>query len=203
MWLYYRPLKQCFFSSIFCRFLLLMLTMYIKIIFLVVFIWFVWLLSKCKNSFFLLLLRFTLLTLDLSSETAIRSVLLKKVVLWNFAIFIGKHHCWSLFLIKIDSNTGVFFANIAKFLRKPILKNICKLLLLWVAIICLRKQHLIFLLLFVRFAWLLFMNKKISLISLICLIYLSLPNLYFYTIRSITMFLKVLNKVNFRVLTQT
>ena len=38
---------------------------------------------------------------------------------------------------------------------------------------------------------------------LICLIYLSLPNLYFYTIRSMTMFLKVLNKVNFRALTQT
>ena len=42
-----------------------------------------------------------------------------------------------------------------------------------------------------------------SRISFICLIYLSLPNLYFYTIRSLTMFLKVLNKVNFRVLTQT
>ena len=40
-------------------------------------------------------------------------------------------------------------------------------------------------------------------ISLICLIYPSLPNLYFYTIRSITVFLKVLNKVYFRVLTQT
>ena len=40
-----------------------------------------------------------------------------------------------------------------------------------------------------------------SQISLICLIYPSLPNLYFYTIRSITMFLKVLNKVNFRELT--
>ena len=42
-----------------------------------------------------------------------------------------------------------------------------------------------------------------SQISLICLIHLSLPNLYFYTIKSITMFLKVLNKANFRVLTQT
>ena len=42
-----------------------------------------------------------------------------------------------------------------------------------------------------------------SRISLIYLIHLSLPNLYFYTIRSIAMFLKVLNKVNFKVLTQT
>ena len=39
-------------------------------------------------------------------------------------------------------------------------------------------------------------------ISLICLIYLSLPNLYFCTIRSMIMFLKVLNKVNIRTLIQ-
>ena len=38
-----------------------------------------------------------------------------------------------------------------------------------------------------------------SQISLISLIYISLPNLNFYTIRSMAMFLKVLNKVNFRV----
>ena len=34
-------------------------------------------------------------------------------------------------------------------------------------------------------------------ISLICLVHLSLLNLYFYTSRSITMLLKVLNNVNF------
>ena len=39
-------------------------------------------------------------------------------------------------------------------------------------------------------------------ISLICLIHFSLPNLYFYSIRSVTMFLKVLSKVNIRVLTK-
>ena len=33
-------------------------------------------------------------------------------------------------------------------------------------------------------------------------IYLSLPNIYFYTIRFLTMFLKVLNKVNFKVCTK-
>ena len=34
----------------------------------------------------------------------------KKSVLKNFAIFTGKHQCWSIFLIllKRDSNTGVF-----------------------------------------------------------------------------------------------
>ena len=37
-------------------------------------------------------------------------------VLKNFAIFAGKHLCWSLFLKK-DSNTGGFPVNIAKFSR--------------------------------------------------------------------------------------
>ena len=55
MWLYYTRVKQCFFSSTFFRFSL-MLTMYKKSI-LVVFVWFAWLLSKYKNSFFLLLLK--------------------------------------------------------------------------------------------------------------------------------------------------
>ena len=41
-----------------------------------------------------------------------------------------------------------------------------------------------------------------SQISLVCLIYLSLPNLYFCIIRSMIMFLKVLNKVNIRTLIQ-
>ena len=54
-----------------------------------------------------------------------------------------------------------FSVNIEKFLRASILKNICEReLLLWVAIIYLRKQDFIFLLLFVRFAWLLSMEKK-------------------------------------------
>ena len=37
---------------------------------------------------------------------------------------------------------------------------------------------------------------------LIFLVYLSLPNLYFCTIRSMIMFLKVLNKVNIKTLIQ-
>ena len=41
-----------------------------------------------------------------------------------------------------------------------------------------------------------------SWISFICLICFSLPNLYFYTIRSFTIFLKVLNKLYFIVFTQ-
>ena len=63
-------------------------------------------------------------------------VFYKKAATEMFAIFIEKHPCWSLFLIscrhtlatllKRDSNP----VNIAKFLRKPILKNICERLLL-------------------------------------------------------------------------
>ena len=51
-------------------------------------------------------------------------------VLKNFAIFTGKHQCWSLFLInmqawtpatllKRDSNIGFFLWNLQKFLRTP------------------------------------------------------------------------------------
>ena len=63
-------------------------------------------------------------------------VFYKKAATEMFALFIEKHPCWSLFLIscrhtlatllKRDSNP----VNIAKFLRKPILKNICERLLL-------------------------------------------------------------------------
>ena len=59
MWLYYMCLKQHFFSSVFFRFSLMLL-----------FVWFPWLASIYKNSFFSFLSRFALLTLDLSSEAA-------------------------------------------------------------------------------------------------------------------------------------
>ena len=56
----------------------------------------------------------------------------KKAVLKNFT---GKH--LSLFLINLQvsgvPNIGAFFVNIAKFLRTPILKNICERLLLTMA----------------------------------------------------------------------
>ena len=61
----------------------------------------------------------------------------KKAVLKNLATFIGKCLCWSL---SFNENAGLqscnffkktlphrrFPVNIAKFLRKPVLKNICK-----------------------------------------------------------------------------
>ena len=63
----------------------------------------------------------------------------KKDVLWNLAIFTGKHFCWSLFLMKLqafrqherDSNTGVFLWILRNSLRTPVLKNVCERLLLW------------------------------------------------------------------------
>ena len=67
-------------------------------------------------------------------------VFYKKAATKMFAIFEENHPCWSLFLIscrptlatllKRDSNHQCFPVNIAKFLRKPILKNICERLLL-------------------------------------------------------------------------
>ena len=63
-------------------------------------------------------------------------VFYKKAVLKSFAIFTRKHLCWSLFLIKLFLNFiqkrhkhRWFPLNIAKFLRTPILQNICELLL--------------------------------------------------------------------------
>ena len=69
----------------------------------------------------------------------------KKAVLKNFAIFTGRHLCWNLLLNKNAGLQGpsfikkrlehrCFFANIEKFLRTPILKNICERLLLRVSL---------------------------------------------------------------------
>ena len=54
---------------------------------------------------------------------------MKKAVLKNFAIFIGKTLSWSLFLIKLFQHR-CFTVNMAEFLRTAILKNICERLLL-------------------------------------------------------------------------
>ena len=52
------------------------------------------------------------------------------VVLKNFSVFTGKHQCWSLFLIKLQTwrlakrlQNKCFPVNIAKFLRTPFLQN--------------------------------------------------------------------------------
>ena len=60
----------------------------------------------------------------------------KKAVLNNLAILIGKHLCWSLFLIQASNfitkrlQHRCFPVNIAKFLKTSILKGICERLLL-------------------------------------------------------------------------
>ena len=68
-----------------------------------------------------------------------RKCSIKKAALKDFAIFKGKHLCWSLFLIKAfrpaillkrNSNTGVLLRILQNILRTPVLKNICECLLL-------------------------------------------------------------------------
>ena len=89
------------------------------------------------NSYFSELLLFRTATKYRSSY---QSCSIKIVVIQNFAIFTGKHLCWSLFLIKLQAFRATillkirlklrcFHVNIAKFLRTSILRNICELLL--------------------------------------------------------------------------
>ena len=73
----------------------------------------------------------------------------KKGVLKNFATFKGKHLCWSPFFYKVAGLQACNFitkrllhscfpVKFEKFLRAPILNNICKRLLL--NTVCLLKQ---------------------------------------------------------------
>ena len=72
------------------------------------------------------------LTFPLYLEVPTGVILYKKAFLKNFAIFTGKHLCWSLCLIKLQAfRHRCFPVNIAKIFRTPILKNICKRLLLF------------------------------------------------------------------------
>ena len=64
-------------------------------------------------------------------------------VLKNLTIFMGKDLCWSLFLMNLQSfrpatslkglKHSCFPVNVAKILRTPILKNICRQLILLLA----------------------------------------------------------------------
>ena len=61
--------------------------------------------------------------LTLSARSNCSQMFFKIRVLKNFAIFTGKHLCWSLFFqsirpatsLKRDSNTGVFLCNLRNF----------------------------------------------------------------------------------------
>ena len=66
----------------------------------------------------------------------------KKAILKQFVIFTGKHLCWGLLFNKVAGHQDCnfikkrlqhryFLANIRKFIRRPILKNICKKLHFW------------------------------------------------------------------------
>ena len=64
-------------------------------------------------------------------------------VLKNFVIFTGKHHCWSLFLIKMQAYKCIekrlqhwcFPLHVKKLSRKHILKNIREQLLLIILLV--------------------------------------------------------------------
>ena len=67
---------------------------------------------------------------------------IKKAILKHFVIFTGKHLCWGLFFNKVAGHQACnfikkrlqhryFLVNIRKFIRTPILKNICKRLHFW------------------------------------------------------------------------
>ena len=62
-----------------------------------------------------------------------RTCSMKKPILKHFVIFTGKHLCWGLFFNQIAGHEtcGLFFANIGKFVRRPILKNISEGLHFW------------------------------------------------------------------------
>ena len=67
---------------------------------------------------------------------------IKTSVLENFAVVTRKHLCCSLYLIKFFQHR-CFPVNVAKFLRTPILKNICERLLLNVVFSSNGKQHML------------------------------------------------------------
>ena len=78
-------------------------------------------------------LRATILWKGHYHKNSHRKCSIKKVVLKNFAMFTKKHLCWSLFwvnVIKERLQQKSFPVNNTKFLRTPILKNICERLLL-------------------------------------------------------------------------
>ena len=71
-----------------------------------------------------------------------RSCSIKKAILKYFVIFTGKHLCRDLFLNKVAGHQACdfikkrlqqryFLANIGKFIRRPILKNISERLHCW------------------------------------------------------------------------
>ena len=142
--------------------------------------------------------RFALLTLDLSSKTAYKKICSIKAVFRNIAIFtviaifILLLNRQLPLIIKIKLNYEVFWfwklfnlqRNKKGWLLSRVYKHLKGIFQTWTFSAELQNCHF-------------FCHYHIS---LICLIHLSMPNIYFYTIRSITMFLRVINKANCKVL---
>ena len=81
-----------------------------------------------------------------------RRCFIQKAVLNVFAIFTGKHLCWSLLSLKLKpwrpavllkkTPTEVFYCEYCEILRTPILKNSCKRLLLYILSLKLEKWEM-------------------------------------------------------------
>ena len=79
--------------------------------------------------------------MDFSNRGSHRRCSAKKGVLENYENFTRKRLCWSLFLTKLQvkkrPQDSCFTVKFAKYLRTPILKNICEwLLLYWKSLVC-------------------------------------------------------------------
>ena len=180
-------LKQDIFFSVFFRFSS-MLTMYEKNIFLVVFVWFWWLVSRCKNKLLFVFDKICIANISQFQKqppevfcrkscfqkfivTAIFNLLLKR---WFLLIIIKVTLISILILTAIDSTqeTKMFSSqsNLQAFKR-------------YISDITFFCQSAEFHSLFCH-----------SPISWICLIYISLPNLYFHSIISTKKSLKVLQR---------
>ena len=136
------------------------------------------------------MLRYALRILDLTLEAATRGDLSNIAIFTVIAIFDLLLKRQLLLIVKIKLRYKYFDSTLKskRFTSQPSLQAFNKLYF--------RHEFLLPTAEFRRFFW-------HSRISLICLIHLSLPKLYFYTIRSKTKFLKVLNKKKFKVLTRT
>ena len=86
-----------------------------------------WLIRECRQMPSTKQLRYH------TDKSSHRRYSISKVVLKNFAIFTGKHLCLSFFFNFIKKRPQQRWCfTVAKFLRTPILKNICvRLLLNW------------------------------------------------------------------------
>ena len=134
-----------------------------------------WLSSKYKNSFFFVFIKTCVANIRFKFRSSHQRCSFKKLFLEILQeSYIHKYFDSESYLLILHRNQKGFL--------NPIYKNLKGMFETW-PFSAERRNSVFF-----------FCHSQIS---LICMIYLSLPNLYFYTFRSLTVFLKVLNKVYF------